>query len=105
MAHLIGLRRGSQGGVRALVGVAIGLSLIFGTTIEAAHTHAATEMSAVCAVCKLPHQDATASVPGESLVIASSLVSSPALPGQQLVPGIVHLSPHRSRAPPLPISL
>ncbi len=104
MAHLIGLRR-SQGGMRTLVGAAIGLSLLVGTTIEAAHTHTATELAALCSVCKLPHQDATASVPGESVVIASSLVSPPALPEHRLIPGIVHVLPYRSRAPPLPISL
>ncbi|MDE2793963.1 MAG: hypothetical protein OXL34_04005 [Gemmatimonadota bacterium] len=104
MAHLIGLRR-SRGDMRPLVGVAIGLSLIVGITIESTHTHTGTELSVVCSVCKLPHQDATASVPGESLIVASSLVSAPALPGRRLVPGIVHLSPYRSRAPPLPISL
>ena len=91
--------------MRTLVGAAIGLSLLVGTTIEAAHTHTATELAAVCSVCKLPHQDAAASIPGESVVIASSLVSAPALPGHRLIPGTVHLSPHRSRAPPLPISL
>ena len=91
--------------MRALLGAAVGLSLIFGIAIEATHTHAATELSAVCSVCKLPHQDAAASVPGESLIVAPSPVSAPALPEYRLIPGIVHLSPHRSRAPPLPISL
>ncbi len=103
MAHLIGLR-GSQGGMRALVGFAVGLSMLVGTTVEATHTHTATELAAVCSVCKLPHQDAAASVPGESLIVASGPVSAPAPPGHRLVPGIVHLAPHRSRAPPLPLS-
>ena len=91
--------------MRTVVGAAIGLSLLVGTTIEATHTHTATELSAVCAVCKLPHQDAAASIPGESPIIASSLVSAPALPGHRFIPGIVHVSPYRSRAPPFPISL
>lgn len=91
--------------MRAVLGAAIGLSLILGITIEATHAHEATELSAVCAVCKLPHQGTPASAPATPVIIASSLVSSPALPGHQLIPGIVHLSHHRSRAPPLPISL
>lgn len=103
MTHLIRLR-GSQGGIRALVGAAIGLSLILGITIEGTHTHSTNELSAVCSVCKLPHLDAPASAPSESVIIESGLVAAPALPGHRLIPGIAHLSPHRSRAPPLPIS-
>ncbi|MDE2876790.1 MAG: hypothetical protein OXU69_12360 [Gemmatimonadota bacterium] len=104
MAHLIGLR-GSQGGVRALVGVAIGLSLILGITVEAAHAHDATELAAVCSVCTLPYHGAPASTPGAPVVIPTSPVAAPALPGHRLIPGIVHLLPYQSRAPPLPISL
>ena len=104
MAHLIGLR-GSQGGVRGLLGVAIGLSLVLGIAVESTHAHAATELSAVCGVCKLPHHGAPASAPGTPAVIGPALVSAPALSGHRLVPGIVHITPYRSRAPPLPISL
>ena len=103
MAHLIGLRR-SRGGMRALLGVAIGLSLILGITIESTHAHADSDLSAVCSVCKLPHHGTLASAPDTPVVIGSSPVSAPALRDHRLIPGIVHLSPHRSRAPPLPIS-
>ena len=104
MAHLIGLR-GSQGGMRALLGAAVGLSLILGITIEAAHAHDAAELAAVCSVCTLPYHGAPASTPGAPVVIPSSPVSVPALPEHRLIPGIVHVLPYRSRAPPLPISL
>lgn len=103
MAHLIGLR-GSQGGMRALLGFAIGLSLILGITIESTHAHADSDLSAVCSVCKLPHHGTPASAPAPPVIIGSGLVSAPALPAHRLIPGIAHLSPHRSRAPPLPIS-
>lgn len=104
MAHLIGLR-GPQSGIRALVGAAIGVSLILGITIEGTHTHTVPDLSAVCSVCKLPNQGTPASAPGTPVIIGSGLVAAPALPGHRLIPGIVHLVPNRSRAPPLPISL
>ena len=90
--------------MRALLGAAIGLSLILGITIESTHVHAVTDLSAVCSVCKLSHHGTQPSDPGTLVIIAAGLVSASALPGHRLIPGIVNLSPHRSRAPPLAIS-
>ena len=56
MAHLTGLR-GSQGGTRAWVGIAVGLALLAASTIEGAHEHTGSEMGAVCIVCSIGHQD------------------------------------------------
>lgn len=104
MAHLIGLRR-SQGGVRALVGIAIGLSLLFFTAVEGSHTHAESELSAVCSVCQIGHEGVPTPTVDAPVVAEEDVVRTPTLPGTRLISGIVHLSPHRSRAPPLSISL
>lgn len=90
--------------MRPLAGAAVGLSVILGLAIESTHAHSASDLSAVCSVCKLPNLDAPASAPETPVVAGSDLVSAPRLSGRRLVSAIVHLSPHRSRAPPLPIS-
>lgn len=102
MAHLIG-PRGSQGGKHASVGIAIALSLLVATTVEG--THAEADMSAMCSVCEIGHQGVPASAAGPPVIIGSGVQQAPPLPGHQLISGIVHLSPHRSRAPPRPVSL
>lgn len=104
MAHLIG-PGGSQGGMRALVGIAIALSVLVATTVEASHMHTGSDMSAVCSVCEIGHQGVPASAADPPVVVGAGVLQAPTLPGHQLFAGIVHLSPHRSRAPPLPVSL
>ena len=104
MAHLIGLRR-SQGGVRAPVGIAIGLSLLFVTTVEGSHTHAESELSAVCSVCKIGYEGVPTRAAGAPVIVEADVVRTPALPGPQPIAGTLHLSAHRSRAPPLSVSL
>ena len=103
MAHSIGLR-GSQGGSRASMGFAIALSLLVFTAVEGSHAHAEDDLSAVCYVCNAGHQGAPASVADTPLIVEPGVLHAPALPVQRLIPAVIHLSPHRSRAPPLPIS-
>ena len=104
MTSLIGLR-GSRGGVRAPVGIAIALSLLVATAIESGHTHTRADLSAVCSDCKVGHQDAPTSAATSRVIAEPGVLQALALPGHRLIAGIVHLSPHRSRAPPLPVSL
>lgn len=104
MAHLIG-RRGSQGATRAFVGIAIGLSLLVATAIEGTHTHTESDMSAVCSVCKVGHEGVPPAAADPPVIFGAGALQAPPLPGHRLIAGIVHLSAHRSRAPPLPISL
>lgn len=104
MAHLIGLRR-SQGGVRALVGIAVGLSLLFFTAVEGFHTHAESDLSAVCSVCQIGHEGVPTPAVDAPVIVEEVVLRTPTLPGNRLIFGVVHLSPHRSRAPPLSISL
>ncbi len=104
MAHLIGLRR-SQGGGRTPVGIAIGLSLLFFTTVEGSHTHTESDLSAVCFVCQIGHEGIPTSVVDAAVIVEEDVVRTPTLPENRLIFGVVHLSPHRSRAPPLSISL
>lgn len=92
--------------MRLLSGVLVGLSLVVVGLAEGSHTHDDGGHSpAACLVCELVHKvgpvvsSATLSVSGPSLVRA------PALREHRLIVRAVHLSPHRSRAPPLPISL
>lgn len=104
MAHLTGLR-GSQGGTRAWVGIAAGIVLIAAATIEGAHTHTGSEMAPACSVCSIAHQGVPTSAADAPVIAGPEILQPLPLPGNRLVPGIVHLSPHRSRAPPPPISL
>ena len=104
MANLIGLQ-GSQVVVRSLAGVSVALSLVIFTAVEGSHTHTGADLSAVCSVCKVGHQSLPPSAADSPVIPGPGVLHAPALPGQRLISGIVHLSPHRSRAPPLPISL
>jgi len=104
MAHLIGLR-GSQAGVRALAGIAIALSLLIFTAVEGSHTHTEADLSAVCSVCQVGHQSVPTSAAHTPVIVEPGVLHAPALPGHRMISGMVHLSPHRSRAPPLPVSL
>ena len=91
--------------MHASVGIAIALSLLVATTVEGTHTHAEADMSAMCSVCEIGHQGVPTSAGGLPVVVGAGVLQAPTLPGHQLFAGIVHLSPHRSRAPPLPVSL
>jgi len=104
MAHVIGLRR-SQGGVRALASFAIGLSLIFFTAVEGAHAHEDLDPPGVCPVCQIGHEGVPTPVADGSVIVEADLVLTPEFPRSRVISGVLHLAPHRSRAPPLSISL
>ena len=91
--------------MRALVGIAIGFALLAATAIEGAHEHTESEMAAVCFVCSIGHQEMSTPAADTPVIDGPEILQAPPLPGNRLIPGIVHLSPHRSRAPPLLISL
>ena len=106
MTHLIGLRGSSARlRVRAAMGTAIALSLLVFTAVEASHTHTESDPPGECYVCELGHQGAPTPAMGTAAIVQPAVSRIPPLPGHRLVPGIIHLSAHQSRAPPLPISL
>ena len=104
MAHLTGLL-GPRAVMRAAVGTAVALSLLIVTAVEGSHSHAESDLPAVCSVCELGHQGAPATSTGTTVIVEPGVLQGPALPGHPPASGIVHLSAHRSRAPPQPISL
>ena len=104
MAHLTGLR-GPQACIRASVATAIALSLLLVTAAEGSHSHEESHPPEICAVCELGHQGAPTPATGTTIIVEPGVLQTPALSGSRLISGIVHLSAHRSRAPPLSISL
>lgn len=104
MAHLIGLQ-GSRVGLCAPVGIAIVLSLLFFTTVEGSHTHTESDPSAACSVCQIGHEGVPTPAADAPVIVETDVVRTPALPGSRLISGVLHLSHHRSRAPPPSISL
>lgn len=92
--------------MRLLTGVPVALSLLFVGLAEGSHTHdGAADAPAACAICELPHKVGLVVSSATPSVSGPNLVPIPALRGHGLNPRAVHLSPHRSRAPPLSISL
>ena len=91
--------------MRASVGIAVALSLLVANAVEGSHTHKGADLSAVCSVCKIGPQGVPPSAAHTPAIVEPGILRAPALPGHRLIPGIVHTSPHRSRAPPLPVSL
>ena len=92
--------------MRLLTGVPVALSLLFVTAVEGSHTHGgAGDTPAACSICHLSHQAGPVISSATPNLAGRVIVRAPALPGLRLSPGIVHRSSHRSRAPPLPISL
>ncbi len=91
--------------MRSLVGIVVGLSLLFFTAVEGFHTHAESDLSAVCSVCQIGHEGVPTPAVDAPVIVEKDVVRTPTLPGNRLISGIVHHSPHRSRAPPLSSSL
>ena len=105
MRHRVDPRR-SWGRVRALTGVVVALSFLVVSAAEASHSHAgAVESAATCSVCQLGHRPAQTTGPYTPDLTGRSLLKAPALAGHMPAPAAVHLSPPRSRAPPLHLSL
>ena len=92
--------------MRSLAGVPVALSLLFVGLAEGSHTHdGAADSPAACAICELPHKVGPVVSPATPSLSGPSFTQAPTLRGHGLNAPVVHLSPHRSRAPPLPISL
>ncbi len=90
--------------MRSLVGIAIGFSLLIFTIVEGSHAHTEADLSAPCSFCKIGHQGVPTSAANTPVIVEPGALHAPAAPVQRLIPAVIHLSPHRSRAPPLPIS-
>lgn len=105
MADQAGAGR-SRGPARRLSGVLVALSLVVVGIAEGSHEHDdAADSPAECAICELSHKAEPVLSPSTLRLEGPTLVQAPALRGHGLSVGAVHFSPHRSRAPPLPISL
>ncbi len=89
-----------------LTGITLALSLVVASVAEACHSHEdEAESAAECSVCQLaqtPGHATGSHTPGPA---GPSLLQAPAIIGHGAAPSAVHYSPHRSRAPPLSVSL
>ena len=94
------------GRMRLPAGLLVALSLVVVGLAEGSHEHDdAADSPAACAVCELSHRAGPVPASATPRLEGPTLAQAPAVRGQRLNVGAVHLSPHRSRAPPLPISL
>lgn len=95
-----------RGRMRSLTGIAAALSLLFVSVVEASHSHEdEAESAAECSVCqvgKTPSHTTGSYAPGLTF---PSLFRAPAIAAPGASPVALHGSPHRSRAPPFPVSL
>ncbi|MYA33098.1 MAG: DUF2946 domain-containing protein [Gemmatimonadales bacterium] len=110
MANQVDVGR-SWGRTRSLAGIPVALSLVVVGLAEGSHAHddeggdEGGHAPAACLICELPHNMGPVASSATPSVGELSLVQGPALRWRRLNVRAVHLSPHRSRAPPLPISL
>lgn len=92
--------------LRLLSGVLVALSLVVVGLAEGSHTHDdAADSPAACSICELAPKAGPVASSATPSVSGPCLAHAPALREHRLNARLVHLSPHRSRAPPLPISL
>lgn len=96
----------SRGPARLLSGVLVALSLVVVGLAEGSHEHdGASDPPAACAICELSHKSGPALSSATPRLEGPTTVQAPALRGHRLNAAAVHFSSHRSRAPPLPVSL
>lgn len=92
--------------VRVLTAIAVSLSLLVVSVVEASHSHEGeAESAAECSVCHVgntPGHKTGSHTPG---LAVPSLFRTPAIAGHGPTPTALHQSSHRSRAPPLSVSL
>ena len=97
---------GIRGRMRSLTGIAAALSFLVVSVAEASHSHEdEAESAAECSVCqvgKTPSHTTGSYTPGPTF---PNLFRAPAIAGHGPAPAALHFSPHRSRAPPLSVSL
>jgi len=92
--------------VRALTGIAVSLSFLVVSVVEASHSHEdEAESAAECSVCqvgKTPSHQTGSHAPG---LTVPSLFRAQAIVEHRPAAAALDFSPHRSRAPPLSVSL
>ena len=92
--------------VHALTGIAVSLSLLVVSVAEASHSHEdEAESAAECSVCQLGQTPGPATKSYTPAPTGPNLLRAPAIAGHGPAPAALHFSPHRSRAPPLSVSL
>ena len=95
-----------RGRVHAPTVIAVALSLLVASVAEASHSHEGeAESAADCSVCQLANTPSHASVSDTPSLMGPNLLQGPTVAGHRPAPAALHFSPHRSRAPPLPVSL
>ena len=92
--------------MRSLTGIAAALSLLVVSVVEVSHSHEdEAESAAECSVCQLgktPSHTTESHTPGLTF---PNLFRAPAAATHGPPPAVIHFSPHKSRAPPLSVSL
>ncbi len=96
--------------VHALAAITVALSFLVVSVAETSHSHAgsdshATESAADCAVCQFGKKPGHTTGPHTPDLTGSDVHQAPAIAGHRPVPAVLHFSPHRSRAPPLAVSM
>lgn len=95
-----------RGRMRPLTGIAAALALLVVSVAEASHSHEdEAESAAECSLCqagKTPSHTTGSYAPGLTF---PNLFRVPAIAGHGPAPAALHFSAHRSRAPPLAVSL
>lgn len=94
-----------RGRVHALTGLAVVLSLLVASVVEASHSHEGeAESAAECSVCQLAQTPGHMTGSNKPGLTGPNLLQTPAIAGNRPAPAALHFSPHLSRAPPLSIS-
>ena len=105
MAHGIDPAR-IRGRVHPLTGIAVVLSLFVASVAEAFHSpEDEAESAAECSVCQLAQTPGHASKSYAPALTGPNLFHTPTIAEPGPAPAALHISPHRSRAPPLAVSL
>ena len=95
-----------RGRVHPLTGIAVVLSLFVASVAEAFHSpEDEAESAAECSVCQLAQTPGHATKSPTPGFTGPNLLQAPAIAGHRLAPAALHYPPHRSRAPPLSVSL
>lgn len=105
MVHQRDLRR-VRGRAAACTGIAVALSFLVVSVAEASHSHAgAAESAAACSVCQLGNRAGHTTASYTPVLTGPTLRQAPAVAGHHAAYAALYFSPHRSRAPPPPVSL
>ena len=95
-----------RGRVHPLTGIAVVLLVVVASVAEAYHSHEGeAESAAECSVCLLGQTPGHATGSYTPGLTGPNLLQAPAITGPGPVPAALHFFPHRSRAPPLSVSL